>query len=140
MAEKKLAATRNLLHFGMVFMATGILLELLLLGHVENASQWIPVLLTGFLLLTVLALFMIRTKLLFILHQIFCGLGILSGIVGVWLHFEGNVAFEKEMYPNLPHSEIWIEALTGATPALAPGSMIALGIFGMVLLRLYKIN
>jgi hypothetical protein len=54
-----------------------------------------------------------------------------GGIVGVILHYRGNVAFELEMSPSRAGLSLMAKALTGATPVLAPGSMSLLGIVGL---------
>ena len=55
-----------------------------------------------------------------------------SGIVGVVLHYRGNADFELEMRANIRGVELIWNALTGATPALAPGTMILLGLLGLL--------
>ena len=54
-----------------------------------------------------------------------------SGLVGLWFHYSGNAEFELEMYPSLSGWSLVREALSGATPALAPGTMIHLGLLGL---------
>ena len=56
---------------------------------------------------------------------------VLSGFVGLWLHYQGNTEFEREMYPTLNGFELFRESLTGATPTLAPGTMLELGFLGL---------
>ena len=56
---------------------------------------------------------------------------VVSGAVGVWLHYRGNVEFELEMYPSMQGIELVQKTLTGATPVLAPGSMTLLGLIGL---------
>ncbi len=55
---------------------------------------------------------------------------VVSGFVGLLLHYQGNAEFELEMYPTLKGLELFWEAIKGATPALAPGTMIQLGLLG----------
>ena len=57
---------------------------------------------------------------------------VLSGVVGLWLHYHGNVEFELEMYPGLAGFELFRESVTGATPTLAPGTMLELGLLGLL--------
>ena len=56
---------------------------------------------------------------------------VLSGGVGLWLHYHGNAEFELEMYPSLKGAELFWESVTGATPTLAPGTMLELGLLGL---------
>ena len=109
----------------------GMTSELLLIGHRETVQQQIPLMLLGFGIVaagwhaaapratTVRAL------------QIMMLLFVVSGAVGVALHYRGNVEFELEIYPGLGGFELVQKTLTGATPVLAPGSMTLLGLIGL---------
>ena len=105
--------------------------ELLLLQHYEDAWQLAP------LALIAAALIML------VLHGLSAGaatvrgmqalmtLFIVSGALGAWLHFKANTEFELEMNPALAGFSLFRESLSGATPALAPGTMIELGLIGL---------
>ena len=105
--------------------------ELLLLGHFDSMLQMIP--------LVLLALGMAATA----WHAMApgpatvralrsaMGLFIVAGIVGVGLHFRGNVEFELELSPTMGGLELLRKTITGATPVLAPGSMVLLGLIGL---------
>jgi hypothetical protein len=56
---------------------------------------------------------------------------VLSGIVGTWMHYRGNSAFELEVDPALPSWPLFKASISGVTPVLAPGSMIQLGLIGL---------
>jgi hypothetical protein len=56
---------------------------------------------------------------------------IASGLVGVVLHYQGNIEFELELQPEASGFGLFWEAMTGATPALAPGTMVLLGAIGL---------
>jgi hypothetical protein len=56
---------------------------------------------------------------------------ILSGALGVYFHVRGNLEFELEMTPAAAGWLLWREVMTGATPALAPGAMVQLGLVGL---------
>jgi hypothetical protein len=58
---------------------------------------------------------------------------IVSGGIGIGLHYDGNVEFELEMYPSLSGVELIGKTLTGATPVFAPGTMALLGLIGLAL-------
>ena len=104
--------------------------ELLLLEHFEGIWQLVPLGLIGLALLG-LTWFAVapspRSK------QVFRGLMLLfmaSGVLGFALHYNGNMVFELEMYPDMSGGELIWETLKGATPVLAPGSMVATGLLG----------
>jgi hypothetical protein len=54
-----------------------------------------------------------------------------AGVIGVGLHYDGNAAFELEMYPGTRGLDLVRKTLTGATPVLAPGSMVLLGLVAL---------
>jgi hypothetical protein len=59
-------------------------------------------------------------------------LSIASGAAGSLLHYKGNVEFEVESMPGLGGWALFKQSMTGATPALAPGTMILLGALGLL--------
>lgn len=112
--------------------AAGTLAELLLLEHVEDWRQLVPVVLLGLGLLVAAwhawrpSSGTLRTV---------RGLGItyvVSGLVGIWFHYSGNVEFERELAPETAGLALIREALMGATPALAPGSMVWFGLLALL--------
>ena len=56
---------------------------------------------------------------------------VLSDVAGVALHYQGNVEFELELQPDASGLPLVWQALKGATPALAPGTMMLLGALGL---------
>jgi hypothetical protein len=57
---------------------------------------------------------------------------LLIGLLGVYLHYRGNVEFALERYPTLGGFKLMWKALRGATPALAPGALAQLGLLGLL--------
>lgn len=58
---------------------------------------------------------------------------VLSGGVGVLLHFRGNLEFQVENDPNQTRSALfWKVMRAHAPPALAPGLMAQLGLLGLI--------
>jgi len=115
-----------------IFLAgsVGTTLELLLLEHVGDAWQLLPVvlLLAGVVLLIPAALGHAAWPLhAFRLTMLLC---IGSGLVGVLLHYTGNAEFEREIQPDAAGISLFWEAIAGATPVLAPGTMALLGAVG----------
>jgi hypothetical protein len=116
----------------------GTLAELLLLEHYDGWRQWIP--------LTVLA-----TTALVLMWQAFSPsvnsarvlrvlmwLLIVAGVAGVVLHVQGNLEFEAELNPGMTGWPLWLEVARGATPALAPGSLIPFGLLGLLYASRYR--
>ena len=115
----------------LIFGVSGMSAELLFIGHVEGALQLIPVVLLGCGLAARLWLAAAPGPASVRALQVVMALFVLSGAIGVGLHYRGNVQFELEMYPSLSGMELAIKTLTGATPVLAPGSMALLGLVGL---------
>ncbi len=105
--------------------------ELLLIGHIDDYWQLLPVglLVAGFLtgVWHAAAPRPASVRTLQGLMLLFIG----SGLLGIALHYRGNSEFELEMYPALAGFELVRKTLTGATPVLAPGSMAMLGLVGL---------
>lgn len=113
----------------------GLILELVLIGHYESFWQYFPLISLG---LGLLSLGMSSRSLLLV--KFFYLLTILSGVLGVILHLKNNWEFELEMYPGMATSELILKSLTGALPALAPGTLIPIGLMGFLLLQLKTKN
>lgn len=112
--------------------AAGTLVELLLLGHVEGWQQLLPVvLLAGGLVVAGWHAWRPASATLRTLRWLGVGY-VLSGLVGIWFHYSGNAEFELELSPDTAGWRLIREALTGATPALAPGTMIWFGLLALL--------
>jgi hypothetical protein len=116
--------------FLMSVLGTGC--ELLLVGHFDGAWQIAPLALFG-LSIIVLAWERLGGGATSIrAHQALMILYIVSGLVGLALHYRANVEFELEMYPDLGGFALFWKAIQGASPpSLAPGAMVALGLLGL---------
>jgi hypothetical protein len=105
--------------------------ELLLLEHYEDAWQFVPLVLIALGLLAMgwrvarpgaTSLRAFRAVMM---------LMVASGALGLFLHYRGNTEFELERDPALSGFALFREAMTGATPALAPGAMMLFGLLGL---------
>lgn len=120
--------------FLLITLAVGIIgtsVELLLLEHVESIQQLIPLVVLALGALTLTWHTAAPRAMTVRALQIVMTLFVVTGLVGIWLHYHGNVEFELEMYPTMGGIELVQKTLTGATPVLAPGSMTLLGLIGL---------
>lgn len=122
---------RTVLLAALVLGLLGTLIELFLLEHTEDVWQWAPIGLMAAALLVLAWFALSRGPASLRAFRWLMVLFVASGLVGVWLHFKGNVEFELEMYPDLSGLELFKDAMMGATPSLAPGTMIQLGMIGL---------
>jgi hypothetical protein len=127
------APLRRLLLALVVAGAGGLALELLLLEHYDSPWQWAPLALLALVLLVGGAA-AVRVRPGRRLLRTFQGLMTLcaaAGVLGVYLHYRGNVEFERESDPTRSGLVLFWEAIRGATPALAPGALAQLGLLGL---------
>jgi hypothetical protein len=111
------------------FLGTGA--ELVLLDHTEGFWQKLPL---GLVVVGLLALVLhvfVESRFCLRLFQSAMALAIAGGAIGLYLHLNGNMEFELEMHPNESGWPLIWRSLKGATPALAPGMMILLGLLGL---------
>jgi hypothetical protein len=105
--------------------------ELILLRHIDKPAQWIPlaVLVASFPVLIWHAsspgAASVRT-----LQAVMLAF-IALGVLGVGLHYDGNVEFQRELNPSERGWTYVRKTVAGATPVLAPGSMVLLGLVGL---------
>ena len=126
-----ISAIRSFLLILFVIGAVGTGAELLLLGHTEGFWQWVPLVLMAVGLVTLGWCVVAPGALSLRVFQSTTVLLVVSGVVGLWLHYDGNAEFELEMYPTLRGIELFLASVTGATPTLAPGTMLELGLLGL---------
>ncbi|MBA3657680.1 MAG: hypothetical protein H0W69_10055 [Gemmatimonadaceae bacterium] len=110
----------------------GLQAELLLLDHADSFTQWIPhfTLLVG--LLSVALVFFKPTALTIKFFRAVMAAFMAIGVLGLYLHYSGNVEFALERSPDLSGFALIWKALHGATPALAPGALAQLGLLGLL--------
>ena len=127
----QLTVVRRMLAAMFLFGSTGTGAELVLLEHTEGWWQTAPLVLIGIACAVFAALAIRPAVVTMRAFQIAMSLFIASGFAGVVLHYQGNVEFELELQPGATGVELFWEAMKGATPALAPGTMILLGALGL---------
>jgi hypothetical protein len=130
--SSRTATTLRSIVLGLFFLgAVGTGAELLLLEHTEWFWQVAPLVALGGGIVTASWAAARPARGSLRAFQSLMGLCILLGGIGLYLHYRGNVEFELEMYPSLRGLELVWKALTGATPALAPGLMAQVGLLGL---------
>jgi hypothetical protein len=127
-----LAIARRVMLVILVLAMGGIFVELLLTEHFADVWQLIPLCLIGLGLPVVAwharAPSVSSARTLRALMTLF----VLSGLLGVFLHYRGNVEFELEENPRATRWVLFRNAMMGATPALAPGVMVQIGLLGLL--------
>ena len=111
----------------------GILTELILLSHYEDAFQMIPLVLLA-TACGVTAWHIVRPAAASVRAlQALMVLFLCAGAAGVAFHFNGAAEFQLEMNPSQGWTELVSKVLrVHAPPLLAPGAMVQLGLLGLV--------
>jgi hypothetical protein len=123
---------RRLLLALFVFGSVGVVAELGLLGHYEDYKQYIPLVLLALGLPAAGWLAVAPGRGSVVAFRGLMVLFVAGGIVGLVLHYRTNAEFELEIFPVMGGWELFWESLRGATPALAPGTMVELGLLGLL--------
>ena len=125
-------AARRILIAILLLGTVGVSAELLLMGHVEDFNQLIPLgLAAGALTASVAVTFSPGVSTVWMFRAVML-LMVLSGAVGMYLHFQVNMEFQLEMDPALTGWPLLRKAILAKTPpALAPGAMTQLGLIGL---------
>lgn len=110
----------------------GTLAELLLLEHYDGWRQWMPLSVLAATSLVLAWQAMAPSAGSARVLRILMWLLIVGGIAGMVLHVQGNLEFEAELNPGMTGWPLWIEVARGATPALAPGSLVPFGLLGLL--------
>lgn len=124
---------RRLLLAILVFGMVGVTVELLLLGHTDEFWQWTPIVALGLGIVAGIGAGVRPSPVSLRLFRGLMALFIAAGLAGLYLHYHGNTEFELEMYPSIKGFALFWKSITGATPALAPGTMIQFGLLGLAL-------
>jgi predicted membrane channel-forming protein YqfA (hemolysin III family) len=124
-----------ILGIGLVGTAT----ELVLLKHHEGPTQLIPLVLIGTACLVLVWHLATRSDVSVIALQITMVLFVASGLIGVVLHYQANLEFQLEIDPSAAGTALFWKVMEAkAPPALAPGSMVQLGLIGLAYSYRYR--
>ncbi len=114
---------------GLMCLVTPI--ELALTEHYGEPAQWIPFILCGLGLVAVGAVWFRPQRLTIWLLRGVMMLMVLGSGLGLGLHLLGNYQFEQEIRPSAAGLEVFLEALKGANPLLAPGILALAGLLAL---------
>jgi hypothetical protein len=127
------AAMRHIIMTIFLLGVLGIVGELLLVGHTVDLWQKVPLLLILVSLVVLICHAGIRRAATLRVFQLTMVLYLLTGVVGLVLHYQGKKEFKLESNPELGGQELFWEVIKGAAvpPVLAPGAMILMGLLGL---------
>lgn len=112
---------------------TGTAADLLLIEHYEETWQAPPLVLIVIALVLVAALWLKAGRLGVTVLRVVMLLFIVSGALGVVMHYDGSSEFQREIDPSLSGWPLFVKVVTAkAPPALAPGVMVQFGLLGLL--------
>ena len=127
-----LAGLRRWIVAILLFGMTGTFVELLLIRHVEDTIQLLPIVLLAGGAAAVAWHAWSRSVPSGIMTRGVMLLFVVAGALGIFFHFEANLEFQREMDATLKGRALYWRALSATVPpALAPGVMIQLGLLGL---------
>jgi len=111
----------------------GMALDLCLLGHYEETWQVLPLAMIALALLSAAWTAFTGSALSVTAFRIVMLLVVLTGVIGVSLHFGGSREFQVEMDPALTGWALFVKVMRAkAPPTLAPAAMVQAGLFGLL--------
>ena len=132
MAEATILVIRRILLGILLIGLLGMGTELLFLQHDEGATQLIPLMLIALALVAVAWHAARGSSASLAMVQVTMVLFIAAGLLGMYLHYRANVAFQREVDPSITgYALVWKAMMAKTPPALAPGSMSQLGLIGL---------
>ena len=110
----------------------GTAAELVLIGHFESAWQMAPLAVFAIALLSLAWYGVARSADSIQCLRVVMVLSIATALVGLVLHYQGNVEFQLDIDPSLSGPALWWKVIRAKTPpALAPGAMAHVGLLGL---------
>jgi hypothetical protein len=107
--------------------------ELWLVEHFGDSNQLIPLVVAGMGLASLVATAVrprpVTLRLLQFVMLCYAG----TGVIGISLHYQANVAAQREVDPTIAGAALfWSVVRSAAPPALAPGILIQLSLVGLL--------
>lgn len=122
-AEVVVSRLRLFLLWLAVALCGGIIVELWLTGHTKEVLQFVPFVLCGVGIVALLAVILRPQRRTILALRTIMVLAAVGGILGVYEHITGNLAFAQEINAAKANAAPVLTALTGANPPLAPGAL-----------------
>ncbi len=111
----------------------GMAVDLCLLGHYEETWQVLPLAMIAVALLAAAWMALTGSAWSVTVFRIVMVLVVLTGAVGVGMHFNGSREFHIEMDPALTGWALFVKVMRAkAPPTLAPAAMVQAGLFGLL--------
>ena len=131
-ADRTLAKIRRLVLALVALGLAGTAVELTLMAHTEDTLQLVPFAALAASFVAVSWWLLSPRGAAVTAVQLTMGVMIVTGLVGVAMHYQANMEFQLEMDKSLAGWDLIMKVLEAkAPPALAPGNMALLGLIGL---------
>ena len=133
-APEDIAGTiRRFLLVIVVLGLAGTAVELVLLEHYEDSAQLVPLFFIALALVVIAGHLLVGGMGSLLLLRMTMAFLVLSGALGVVLHYLGSLEFQLEMDPTQSGWELFTKVMHAKSPpTLAPGVMAQLGLIGLL--------
>lgn len=115
----------------LVIVLIGTEVELFLLKHTEDPWQLVPVVIIPLTLLLLAWHGLSSGTAALRTLQVLMLASFVAGAIGVIQHYRANLLDAGESDPSLSGRALYIEAIEGSIPALAPGTMVQIALLGL---------
>jgi hypothetical protein len=109
----------------------GTIAELWFAEHTESRTQLIPFVLCGLGFLSAAWVLLMPNRLSFYTLRVVMVTALGGSLYGMYQHLSNNLAFELEIRPNATRSDVWMDALKGVNPLLAPAILALVAVLAM---------
>src|SRR5262245_43859521 len=128
---KNPGAMRTMLFSILLVGVLGTALDLILLQHNDDAAQFIPFVVLGLGFAVIVWHLVSETTASRLAMRFTMVAFVAAGVLGMALHYRGNVQFQKEIDPTIHGYALFDKAIHAkAPPALAPSAMAWFGLLG----------
>lgn len=131
--DRRTLATIRIIMLGLVALGlAGTATELALMAHTEDTLQLVPFVAMAIAFAAVVWRLVRPRPATVLAVRIAMAVMIVTGLIGVGLHFQANMEFQLELDKSLSGMTLIMKVLEAkAPPALAPGNMALLGCIGL---------
>jgi hypothetical protein len=129
--ESTTAVLRRAILAILVIVLIGTEAELFLLKHIEDYWQLVPIVLIPLTLVILAWHGLSQGRAALRALQLVMALALVSGGIGVIQHYRANLVDAAESDPSLSGKALYVKAVAGSIPALAPGTMVQIGLLGL---------
>jgi hypothetical protein len=112
-------------------MCLGTIAELWFAKHTEDTLQFVPFVLCGLGFVAALAAWRRPGRATLLALRAVMAVAIAGSLLGIWEHISGNIAFALELRPGASVADVWLGALRGGNPILAPAILALTGVLAL---------